>query len=112
VQDDVILKCSQRSDGTDQRLNVELWNRLILWCDIYITKVSDEVGNVIENLLKERVAMPMYLKNVRMSCVIPTNPLGVVDESDEFHQELMEDGQWAVGSGDGSCAADFDNKGS
>ncbi len=35
-----------------------------------------------------------------MSCVIPMSPLGVVDESDEFHQELMEDGQWAVGGGD------------
>ena len=31
-----------------------------------------------------------------MSCVIPMSPLGVIDESDEFHQELMEDGQQAV----------------
>jgi hypothetical protein len=30
VQDDVIVKCSQHGDGTDQKLNVELGNRFIL----------------------------------------------------------------------------------
>jgi hypothetical protein len=32
-------------------------------------------------------------------CIIPIIPLGVVDEFDEFHQELMEDGQRAVSGG-------------
>ena len=45
--------------------------------------------------------MPVYLRHVRVSCLIPMSPLGVVYNSDEFHQELTEDGQWAVGSGDG-----------
>ncbi len=56
---------------------------------------------MIENCLKERVAMPMYLRHVHLRPITPTSPLGVIDESDEFHQELMEDGQWAVGGGDG-----------
>ncbi len=45
--------------------------------------------------------MPVYLRHVRVSCIIPTSPLSVVDKSDEFRQELMEDGQWAIGGGDG-----------
>ncbi len=45
--------------------------------------------------------MPVDLRHVRVSHTIPTSPLGVVDESVEFHQELMEDGQWAAGGGDG-----------
>jgi hypothetical protein len=44
--------------------------------------------------------MPVYLRHVHVSRVIPMSPLGVVDESDEFHQELTEDGQLAVGHGD------------
>jgi hypothetical protein len=28
--------------------------------------------------------MPIYLRHVCMSCVIPMSPLGVVDESDEL----------------------------
>jgi hypothetical protein len=56
---------------------------------------------VIEDFLKEGEAMPMYLRHVRMICAIPTSPLGVIEESDEFYQELMENGQWAVGGGDG-----------
>jgi hypothetical protein len=35
-----------------------------------------------------------------VSCVIPMSPLGVIDKSDGYHQELMEDGGWAVGGGD------------
>jgi hypothetical protein len=56
---------------------------------------------MIENFLKERVAMPMYLRHVHMSCITPTSPLSVIDEPDEFHQELTKDGRWAVGGGDG-----------
>jgi hypothetical protein len=66
----------------------------------HLTKFGGKVGNVIEDFLEERVAMPVYLRHVRVSCVAPTSPLSVVDESDEFHQELMEDGRWAVGGGD------------
>ncbi len=88
VQDDVILECSQCGNGTDQRLNIELWNRLILWHDVYATKVSGKVGNVIENSLEERIAMPIYLRHVCVSRVIPMSPLSVIYESDEFHQEL------------------------
>ncbi len=100
VQDDFILKCSQHGDGADQRLNVELWNRTILWCDIHVTKVSGKVGNVVEDFLKKGVALPVYLMHICLSCIIPTSPLSVVDESDEFHKELVEDGRWAVGGGD------------
>ncbi len=45
--------------------------------------------------------MPVDLRHVRMSCVILMSSFSVVDESDELHQELTEDGQWAAGSDDG-----------
>jgi hypothetical protein len=56
----------------------------------------------MEDSLNKKVAMSLDLRHVCMSSVIPTSPLSAVDESDEFHQELMEDGQWAVVNGDGS----------
>ncbi len=56
---------------------------------------------MIEDFLKEGLAMPVDLRHAQVSHIIPASPLGVVDESNEFHQELMEDGQRAVGGGDG-----------
>ncbi len=101
VQDDVILKCSLCDDGADQRLNVVLSDRTIFCHNVHFTKVCGNVGNMIEDFLKEGVVMPVDLRHVRMRRVIPTSPLGVVDEFDEFNQELTEDGQWAVGSDNG-----------
>jgi hypothetical protein len=56
---------------------------------------------MIEDFLEEGVAMPVYMRHVHVSCVMPTSQLGVVDESDEFHQELTKYVGWAVSSGDG-----------
>ncbi len=61
VQDDVILKYSHFNNGMDQRLNVKLWNRTILCCNVHVTTVGSEVGNMIEDFLKKGVAMPQWI---------------------------------------------------
>ncbi len=38
---------------------------------------------------------------MHVSCIKPASPLGCVDDSDDFHQELTEDGRRVVTIGDG-----------
>jgi hypothetical protein len=68
---------------------------------VYITKIGGKVGNMIEDLLKEGIAMPVKKWHVGLSCFIPLFPLHVVNDPDEFHQKLMEDRWRAVSGGYG-----------
>jgi hypothetical protein len=56
---------------------------------------------VIEDFLEVGVAVLVDYEHVHVSWVKPACPLGIVDDSGEFHQKLMEDGQRVVSSGDG-----------
>jgi hypothetical protein len=103
VKNDVVFKCSHcGADGTNQRLDVELWDGLILCCEVHVAKFGGKVGNMIEDLLKEGIAMPVKKWHVGVSCIIPSCPLCVVDDPDEFHQKLTED-RWRAVSGGYGC---------
>jgi hypothetical protein len=56
---------------------------------------------MIEELLEKGIAMPVKKWHVGMSCIIPSCPLCVVNDPDEFHQKLMEDRLRAVSGGYG-----------
>ncbi len=56
---------------------------------------------MIEDLLKEGIAMPVKKWHVGMSCIIPLCPLHVVNNPDEFCQILTEDRPRAVSGGYG-----------
>ncbi len=46
-----------------------------------------------DSLNRSPRGMKFHMRHVPVSCVMmPPCPLGVVDESDEFHQELLKDG--------------------
>ena len=54
---------------------------------------------MIEDPLEEVIAVPVKKWNVDVSCVVPSCPLCAVDDLDELHQKLMEDGLRTVSSG-------------
>jgi hypothetical protein len=54
---------------------------------------------MVENPLKEGIAVPVKKWCVDMSCIVPSCPLCAVDDPDELHQKLMEDGWRTVSSG-------------
>jgi hypothetical protein len=56
---------------------------------------------MIEDLIKEGIAMQVKKWHVGLSCIIPLCPLYVVDYPDEFHQKLTEDRWRAVSGGCG-----------
>jgi len=47
---------------------------------------------VVEDLLKECVAMPMEVGHAPMIVLEPTTPFGVVADLDEIHCKLMQNG--------------------
>jgi hypothetical protein len=56
---------------------------------------------MIEDLLKEGIAMPVKTWHVGVSCIMPSCPICDVDHPDKFHQKLMEDRWRAVSGGYG-----------
>ena len=72
---------------------------MILCYNIYIAKIGSKVGNKIEDLLEEGIAMPVKKWHLGVSCIIPLCLLCAVDDPDELHHILMEDGWRAVGGG-------------
>jgi hypothetical protein len=54
---------------------------------------------MIEDPLKEGIAVPVKKWHVGMSCIVPSCPLFAVDDPDELHQKLMKDGWRTVNSG-------------
>jgi hypothetical protein len=56
---------------------------------------------MIKDLLKKVISMPVKKWHVGISCIIPSCPLCVIDDPDEFHQKLTEDRWRAVSGGYG-----------
>jgi hypothetical protein len=56
---------------------------------------------MVEDPLKEGIAVPvkMWHADVDVSCIIPSCPLCAVDDPNELHQKLTEDGWRTVSSG-------------
>ncbi len=74
---------------------------MIFYCNIHVSKVSGKVSDMIKDFLEEREEMSVDQVHVNMSCTEPASPFDIVDGSDEFHQELMEDGQRIISDGNG-----------
>jgi hypothetical protein len=54
---------------------------------------------MVEDPLKEGMAVPVKKWHVDVSCIIPSCPLCAVDDPDELHQKLTEDGWRTISSG-------------
>ncbi len=65
---------------------------------MHIAKIVCEVGNMVEDPLEERIAVPVKKWHVDVSCIVPLCPLCAVDDPNELHQKLTKD-RWRTVSG-------------
>jgi hypothetical protein len=61
--------------------------------------MGSKVSNMIEDPLKEGIAVPVKKWHVGVTCIVPLCPLCAVDDPDELHQKLTENGWRTVSSG-------------
>ncbi len=54
---------------------------------------------MVKDPLEERIAVPVKNWHVDVRCIVPSCPLCAVDDPDELHQKLTEDGWRTVSSG-------------
>ena len=57
--------------------------------DVSILEVSSEVCEAIEDVLEEAVAVPMD-EGHGTDAIGPLGPIGIVDNGDKIHQDLMK----------------------
>jgi hypothetical protein len=61
-------------------------------------QIGGKVGNMIEDPLEEGLAVPVKKWHVGVRCIVLLFPLCTVDDPDELHQKLTEDGWRTVSS--------------
>jgi hypothetical protein len=76
--------------GTFQWARVELGGWVSFGHDITISKISCKVGEAVDNLIEETVAVPMKQRH-QANVIRPTYPVWIVDYGNEVEKDLTED---------------------
>ena len=100
IQLDLGAKRLESRDGADQSLGVKLVDRTGFGHDISVPKIRGEICKAIEDALEEAVAIPMN-KGHKADTFGPLIPIGIVDETNEVHQNLTEDWLRLIAGADG-----------
>jgi hypothetical protein len=67
--------------------------------NVPIPKISSKISKAIEDLLKEAIGIPIKQKHP-FNTLLPTYPIGIIDNSNKIEEDLAKDWLWLVTGAD------------